>query len=211
MFAESVVETLGAKLLVPDEVVERLVACSQAFKITTVSDITKETGWTNEDNWVEELGESLLAILHEHFPLPLPEIPVTTENGTPPAKQKGSCTACGATDHIRKSYNYYLYFLILANALHPGSNSKCPMKQRSYPPTSGEPDHEGNKNCPLRVPILHTSPPLPTFHRPILATSTTSTSHVEPLRVEPPVSESTLSSSSSHPYQDLCFVLSSIP
>ena len=110
MFGESVVETLGAKLLVPDEVVERLIACSQAFKIVTVPDITKETGWTNEDNWVEELGESLLAILHEHFPLPLPEIPATTENGTQLAKQKRSCTACGATDHIRKLYHYCPFF-----------------------------------------------------------------------------------------------------
>jgi hypothetical protein len=110
MFGESVVERLGAKLLLPDESIDRLVACSQAFKITTVSDITKETGWTNEDNWVEKLGESLLAILHKHFPLPLPlplpEILVTTENGTLLAKQKRSCSACGATDHIRKSYTF---------------------------------------------------------------------------------------------------------
>ena len=108
MFGESVVERLGAKLLLPDEVVERLVACSQAFKITTVSDITKETGWTNEDNWVEKLGESLLAILHEHFPLPQAQsdILVTTKNRSLPSKQKRSCTACGATDHIRKSESY---------------------------------------------------------------------------------------------------------
>ena len=108
MFGESVVERLGAKLLLPDEVVEHLIACSQAFKITTVSNITKEMGWTNEDNWVEKLGESLLAILHEHFLLPQAQsdILVTTENRSLPSKQKHSCTACRATDHIHKSESY---------------------------------------------------------------------------------------------------------
>ena len=32
MFGESVVERLSAKLLLPDEVVERLVACSPGFQ-----------------------------------------------------------------------------------------------------------------------------------------------------------------------------------
>ena len=111
MFGESVVEMLGAKLLVPDEVVEQLISCSQAFKIMMVHNITKETGWTHEENWVEELSDSLLTILHTHFPLPIPEETlVTAVKGTVPARQK-HCTACGASDHIHKYYSCSSLFL----------------------------------------------------------------------------------------------------
>lgn len=106
IFGESVVETLGAKLLVPDEVVERLVSCSQAFKIITVPDILKETGWTYEDNWLQDLGESLLALLHAHFSIPQPPANAVTRTGRRQPTQK-HCTNCGSPDHIR---TYYFQF-----------------------------------------------------------------------------------------------------
>ena len=75
MFHKSIAETLGAKILLPGEVVEQLVSCSQGFKVIIVLNILKETGWTHENNCLQELGEPLLALIHAHFSIPQPELP----------------------------------------------------------------------------------------------------------------------------------------
>lgn len=66
-FGPFMVNSFGAKIILSDEVLGRLVACAQAFKLSIVPDITRETGWAKEKSWVDDLGDSLLQLIHEYY------------------------------------------------------------------------------------------------------------------------------------------------
>ncbi|KAF8985861.1 hypothetical protein BDQ17DRAFT_1172431, partial [Cyathus striatus] len=67
-FGSEMVRTFGPYLLMPDETIERIIACGQVFKVKSASHLTKETSWLKE--WVVEFGTDILAIVHAYFPLP---------------------------------------------------------------------------------------------------------------------------------------------
>ena len=111
-FGNLVVRRLGAKLLISDEIVERLIACAHSHsRLSTIEHLITETKWRRD--WAEELGESLLEIVHSHFPSPQLAIATSTSDMTPLAdvvqlpdqnvnnsKRKSRCSKCKAEGHI---------------------------------------------------------------------------------------------------------------
>ncbi|KAF8148031.1 hypothetical protein B0H34DRAFT_833812 [Crassisporium funariophilum] len=65
-FSPSVVRTYGGKLVLGDDTVDWLIACAQAHKLNNILELAKETNLPSA--WITELGESVLAMIHSHFP-----------------------------------------------------------------------------------------------------------------------------------------------
>ncbi|KAF9008451.1 hypothetical protein BDQ17DRAFT_1176114, partial [Cyathus striatus] len=61
-FGLDMVKTYGVQLLMPDKIVEHIIACGQAFKIELVSHFLKETRWLKE--LVLEFGAEILTVIH---------------------------------------------------------------------------------------------------------------------------------------------------
>lgn len=97
-FNPSVIDTLGSGLLLSDEIILRIIDCAQAFKLTTIADLIKETGW--REDWAEELGGSLLSVVHKYRPLPQP--PEVSEAGSSKKRSIITCSACGGRGHNSK-------------------------------------------------------------------------------------------------------------
>jgi hypothetical protein len=105
-FGNLVVRRLGAKLLISDEIVERLIACAHSqTRLSTIEHLITETKWRRD--WAEELGESLLKIVHSHFP----QLAIATSTSEADAiqlpdqnvnsgKRKSRCSKCKAEGHI---------------------------------------------------------------------------------------------------------------
>jgi len=101
-FPPALVHNFGAKILLSNDIINRIVACAQAGKLSSTADLSKETKWKKE--LVSEFGESLLAIVRIHRPIePPPEI--STEVGLSTRKTAGpvKCSACGNTGHNSRS------------------------------------------------------------------------------------------------------------
>ncbi|KAG6808405.1 hypothetical protein H0H92_004256 [Tricholoma furcatifolium] len=93
-FGKLPVRRFGAKLLMADKTVERLVACAQAQKLQSINDIIKETSWRHD--WAEKHGEKILETIEAH-------IPQTPPQDLKTGKRKASkCTECGNEGHISK-------------------------------------------------------------------------------------------------------------
>jgi hypothetical protein len=100
----------GPTLVMPAEVVERVIHCSHHSKIMNVADLKKETRWDEADSW----GMEVIDIITRIYPtnrLPpltttLPRAFSTMSSDLPlaPAKerQKSRCSACNAVGHNRK-------------------------------------------------------------------------------------------------------------
>jgi hypothetical protein len=109
-FGNLVVRRLGAKLLISDEIVERLIACAHSqTRLSTIEHLITETKWRRD--WAEELGESLLKIIHSHFPqlaiaaetsdvAPLAVVQLPDQNVNNTSKRKSRCSKCKAEGHI---------------------------------------------------------------------------------------------------------------
>ena len=109
-FGNLVVRRLGAKLLISDEIVEHLIACAHSqTRLSTIEHLITETKWRRD--WAEEFGESLLKIIHSHFPHLA--IATSTSDMTPVAdvaqppvqdgnngKRKSRCSKCKSEGHI---------------------------------------------------------------------------------------------------------------
>ncbi|KAM6489692.1 P-loop containing nucleoside triphosphate hydrolase protein [Amanita muscaria] len=100
-FGRSFFETLGANLLMSDEVIERIVACVHSRKIKSLEDVTKETGWTSEASWVAEFGGSLMEVIQTYSPPAPPLGPCEKQKRGP-----STCTACGQSGHRSKSFSF---------------------------------------------------------------------------------------------------------
>ena len=111
-FGNLVVRRLGAKLLISDEIVERLVTCAHSqTRLSTIEHLITETKWRRD--WAEEFGESLLKIIYSHYPQLVPatstladvvQLPASDQNvNTSTGKRKSQCSKCKAEGHISMS------------------------------------------------------------------------------------------------------------
>lgn len=99
-FPKAAVRDLGASILLSDEILNRIVECAHAKKLSSPADLYKETKWRKD--WVEEFGESLLALVCHYYPPP-PTTSNTSTDTRPSAVSRrapAKCGACGATGHI---------------------------------------------------------------------------------------------------------------
>ncbi|KAJ7767607.1 hypothetical protein B0H16DRAFT_1412044 [Mycena metata] len=106
----AIFRSLGRGLIMPDDVLQRIVDCAHFHKIQTCTELLKETRWHR----VSEDGEQILHLIHQHRPPPPPHPPpptppafvtplrVINTNGsvmlsTPKVRQ---CSKCGLYGHI---------------------------------------------------------------------------------------------------------------
>lgn len=110
-----VIRRYGSQILMSERILDRLVLCAQAHKISTVGCIKREIQW--KANLADTYGAAIVSLLHEHFPLPstssvtrLP--PTKASNGetnttgsvvedSNKVPTKRTCSACGQQGHIR--------------------------------------------------------------------------------------------------------------
>lgn len=78
-----VVRRYGSQIIMSERILDRLIMCAQAHKITTVACIKRETQW--KANLADAYGAAIIALLHEHFPLVS-----TTSSVTLPSSMKAS-------------------------------------------------------------------------------------------------------------------------
>lgn len=124
-FNPSVVATLGSCLLLSDEIILRIIDCAQAFKLTTIADLIKETGW--REDWAEDLGGSLLSVVHKYWPIPQPL--TISEAGSSKKRGTITCSACGGRGHNSKSiffkFKLYIFHPTLIQVRTTPVLSKC--------------------------------------------------------------------------------------
>ena len=111
-----VVKRYGSQIIMSEAILDRLILCAHAQKITTAACIKRETQWRAD--YAKEYGSAVVAILHEHFPLAPPSIPLTstaasatsstTAEPVPKPKRVTTCSACGGKGHNRMLSFFYL-------------------------------------------------------------------------------------------------------
>ena len=90
-----------------EQVLDRLILCASARKISTTACIKRETQWRLD--YAEKFGPTIVAILLEHFPLNQKPAPATsTTNNTDASiettvkpKRVMTCSVCGGKGHNR--------------------------------------------------------------------------------------------------------------
>ncbi|KAL4260460.1 hypothetical protein AB1N83_009629 [Pleurotus pulmonarius] len=123
-FSAAHLRDFGPALIMPNKVLDRIVACASAEKLSTPADLERETRWSKATTY----GNEILEVIREHAPKPPPPLfantplqrSLSTATGPPlgqdthskaPRKQR-HCGACGQVGHI-------------------ASNSMCPSRQKS--------------------------------------------------------------------------------
>ncbi|GLB39302.1 hypothetical protein LshimejAT787_0604640 [Lyophyllum shimeji] len=172
------VRRLGAKFLISDEIVDHLVACAHARKpLSNVEQLYQQTKWRRE--WIEELGTSLLKVIHTFFPqavastsaasTPAAATTSTAPSDAPPedpapdkigVKRKKRCGNCGMEGHIRTNSNCPINIAERARAL--GSAPVHPVPLAETAPITAAPPH------PRPRPVsLSTQPSVPKATTPL--------------------------------------------
>ncbi|KAF8193661.1 hypothetical protein BJ912DRAFT_924339 [Pholiota molesta] len=142
------VRTLGVRILMPDQILDRIIDCAHAGKIVNVEQLAKESGWGKER--LIEFGEDLIKMILKHYP-PTPAPDVAGEG----VKRKRAPARCSACHEIR----------------HKSSNRSCPKHiEARHPPLPSALSEEA-ENIPPPAPLplptshyyagLHTTPPHP--------------------------------------------------
>lgn len=99
-------QDIGPALIMPNEILDRIVLCAHDNKLVTAADFTKEILWTKAAAFAVEI----IKIVHQHIPPPTASALVsttlqfhtnqTTLSGTSLMKKARHCSSCGGTDHI---------------------------------------------------------------------------------------------------------------
>ena len=121
--------TIGTNVLISDNIIDQIVACTHWQKIKTINNVKREMGWCNQSSWVLELGDSLMEIIMKH----LPPAPLTPARG-PPQKRHAdpTCTTCKQPGHMSK-LSFFQFILLLIQTL-PETWSGCSKKaKKMYP------------------------------------------------------------------------------
>ncbi|KIJ18399.1 hypothetical protein PAXINDRAFT_71362 [Paxillus involutus ATCC 200175] len=115
MHGESHLTDLGPGLVMPNTVLDRIVACAHHCKIKTTDDLCKETHWSSTDCF----GTEVVALVHHIILVPMPQAVLTTvplQSRPVPSSnsaiigstrahqlQKNKCGACGLEGHNRRN------------------------------------------------------------------------------------------------------------
>jgi len=131
IYGESHLIDIGPSIVMPDDVLDRIVACGHYHKIKTLDDLRQETHW-NRSN---QFGAELVALIHRIIPHPItpavftttplqPRSPQTslslpgTSSSNPTTRcplsatdlsvqsRKKKCTACGLEGHNSSLFFY---------------------------------------------------------------------------------------------------------
>ncbi|KAF8170078.1 P-loop containing nucleoside triphosphate hydrolase protein [Pholiota molesta] len=95
-FDAEILQDMGSFIFLSNQLISRIIDCARADKIGTVALLFKETAWRKE--WVEEFGESLLAVAHSFYPAkPISDPAAASTRRKPRAPSK--CSACGEIGH----------------------------------------------------------------------------------------------------------------
>jgi hypothetical protein len=100
-FPQAHVKDFGGGLLLSDQNIQRILQCASSYKLSNVEALLKETNWRKD--WADELGESLLSVIHTHYPPP--SIPSSTEPTAGPSRATRGpmkCSKCHETGHNGK-------------------------------------------------------------------------------------------------------------
>lgn len=118
-----VVRRYGSQILMSERILDRLIVCAQARKISTNECLKRETHW--KPDLADTYGAAVISILHDHFPLVLassskrPAVSETTldnnvvtvgavnEESKKITKPR-TCSACGQQGHIRMYTAFYI-------------------------------------------------------------------------------------------------------
>ncbi|KAF8168693.1 P-loop containing nucleoside triphosphate hydrolase protein [Pholiota molesta] len=118
-FNASTVRTLGVRILMSDNILARIVDCAHAGKLTSIEDLSKESGLAKDR--INEYGEELVKLILVYHPLPAPPTAVTdnpTRKRAPPR-----CRAC-------------------LNVGHNSSSRSCPKRAETRQSTTRNEDGE---------------------------------------------------------------------
>ena len=102
-FSAAIIEDIGSHIFMSDEVINRIVKCAHVGKLSSLSELHKETKWRKE--LVQEFGEALLALVRRFYPpqaRPVDSSPNDTGTAT---RKRGpfKCSACGNLGHTSTS------------------------------------------------------------------------------------------------------------
>jgi len=104
-FSAAIIEDIGSHIFMSDEIINRIIKCAHVGKLSSLSDLHKETKWRKE--WVQEFGESILALARQFYP-PQPARPMDSpSNDTGATSRKRGpfkCSACGNLGHTSTSF-----------------------------------------------------------------------------------------------------------
>jgi hypothetical protein len=98
-FPQAHVKDFGGGLLLSDQHIQHILQCASCHKLSNIEALLKETHWRKD--WADELGESLLSVIHKHYPLPsLPTEPTAGPSNGPRGPMK--CSKCHEIGHNGK-------------------------------------------------------------------------------------------------------------
>lgn len=93
-FPPGVFSEYGANLLMADDILQRIVDCAHAGKISTIDDLQKQTRW--KPSSAAKHGEQLLSIIIKHRPAPNPHSAALTN----PTRYPGTVPQTGGNAQI---------------------------------------------------------------------------------------------------------------
>ncbi|KAI0639543.1 P-loop containing nucleoside triphosphate hydrolase protein [Trametes polyzona] len=72
-FGAAILSDFGGNLFLPTTILDRIVLCAQAGKLSTVDALRRESGWRPE--WIDQYGESIMGMCNEIYPPNPPQLP----------------------------------------------------------------------------------------------------------------------------------------
>ncbi|KIJ34134.1 hypothetical protein M422DRAFT_182481, partial [Sphaerobolus stellatus SS14] len=107
--AEDDVSGLGESLIIPDDILTRIMGCAHYGKLKQVQDLCKLTGWEDRGGYAAEMFEIcclahpiiLSTRLYSQSPLPSASARLNSTNITPTRtlRSKPKCSGCGILGH----------------------------------------------------------------------------------------------------------------
>ena len=119
-FSAAMIEDIGSHLFISDEIIDRIVKCAHVGKLSSVSDLHKETRWRRE--LANEFGDALLRVVRQFYPPPPPQAPApsnsgsgTSQDSAPSSRKRAlyKCSACGNPGHTSMFLVCFTYPLAL--------------------------------------------------------------------------------------------------
>jgi hypothetical protein len=99
IFTSAVLQNMGSKIFLSDQIISTIVECARADRIGTVDLLYQETRWRKP--WMDEFGESILSVVRSFYP---PQTLPTAIAAEPTIRRRKprapvKCRACGQLGH----------------------------------------------------------------------------------------------------------------